>query len=89
MPSHTDIERAKFRTKVKASRAKQARAVGGNSSTRMSSTINITKTAKAFNTQRMANLVRKSRSPAMMGFAIGLGAIIDHKKAKRINAGPI
>lgn len=91
MADHKELGRAKTRTQAKASRAKAARASGptANATERMKGRINIAKTAKAFSLAKLSNMVKKSRSPAAIAFALGLDAIVNKKKAKKINAGPI
>lgn len=88
-PAQIGIDVAKKRTEAKASRANLARQAGGNSTSRMKSIINITKTAKAFDAARMSSILKKSRSPFLMAFALGLDELTRHKKARKINAGPI
>lgn len=164
MAKHIDIKLAKMRTKIKASKSKIASAQGGNSTTRMTSKLNVAKTTQAFDAERMtkltskstetvknsaenlkgrkagsnikpnftrpdkgpenlktlnkqakkarakggtstsriksspskiptltklANIAKKSRSPVLIAFGIGLNELLKPKKAKKINAGPI
>lgn len=80
---------AQARTQAKANQAKIARLEGGTSTSRIKGKINITKTAKAFDLARITSMARKSRSPFLMSFALGLDELLKHKKAKKINIGPI